>query len=700
MNILNHRCRILGGLFLTALLLSPSMVWADDQKKKKSASETRTSSETQTPVVMVTASRVEADLFELPMTVNVITAEDLKREPYAYLTDALAAVPGLTLSDNSGQAGAKTVSIRGEATGRTLVLINGVKQVDKRDGNSNILVDSSQIERIEIIKGPASVLYGPEAIGGVINIITKKGGDKPVSFSQNFILDSSSNSLNVQSAVFGSVNGFNYRFSGSGVNVKDRKVPGGTATTSRFRNRYYSGQLGYDWDKASVTLRADEYSSYIYYALGDSMPQNNYYMYAPDNDRRTYSGTVELRDLATFLPKVTLNGSYQNAKRDWTSDFGGAAMTGYVARVKSDQDQYSFSGVSEWSLGNHYVTAGWDYDFDDVHIDSDRLPYVPTAQTFLSWAKVEQDTLGVFLQDEWSFHPDYKLTLGARQTWLDSKFIDKEGRSYATPAKTNRTFNDLVGSAGLVYTGIDDLALRLSWSQGNRYPTVQQLYTGDAGHGGAAVTSLPNPDLEAETSNSYEMGARYQGGGWDVDGSMFYSTAKNYIARYTDDRGVRSWYNAQKAETLGAELALGYTFESTNLTPYTNATWIRRTYTHQTGVKSRKTGTPPFFGRVGLKWNADVNESQRVFVDLYSDWAAKTENVSMSGAMVNTTTATEHEAWQTLNLTLGLEGGEDHKYNASLSLRNIGNQHYVTSKGSSSLPEPGFHIVLGLGFEY
>ena len=695
MNIRHLSRRLFGSLFLTTLLISPSAVYADDETEEEE--KKTTASESETPVVMVTASRVEADLFELPMTVNVITGEDLKREPVTNITDILAMVPGLELS-NPGLAGAKRISIRGEDVGRTLILVNGVKTVDKRAGTSAVMIDASQIERIEIIKGPASVLYGPEAIGGVVNIITKKGGEKPLGFSQNFVLDSSTGSVDVQSAVFGNANGFNYRFSGSGTNVGDRKVPGGKASRSNYKNRYYSGQLGYDWDKGSFSVRADQYESSIYYATSETSALNASTantMRFPENDRKAVTGVLELRDIAVFMPKLTLTGSYQNSKRNSMSEFFGM---GWVGEVNSDQDQYGFSGVSEWNFGDHYITAGWDYEFDDVEVGNVQNYVDPSRRDYYSRAHVEQDTLGVFVQDEWSFADAFKLTLGARQTWVESKFIDKEGPAYDIPSRTNRKHNSLVGSAGLVYTGVDDLALRLQWSQGNRYPTVSQLFTGQAGHGGSAVSSHPNPDLKPERSNSYEAGARYQGNGWDIDGAVFYTVSRDYIASYTENNWA-SFYNAAEATTLGSELSLGYTFESTGLKPYTSVTWLRREYTHYNGVKTRQTGTPDFQGRVGLKWQADVNENQTVFTDLYSNWAREAENLSLGSAM-SSGSVSRTPAWQTLNLTLGIEGGEDHRYNASLSLRNIGNQNYVTSKGSSSLPEPGFHIVLGVGFEY
>ena len=696
MNVCSRKCRFLGSLFLTALLFSPPVVLAANEEDE--AENSAQSEAVQLNVIMVTATRVLAELFELPMTVNVISAEDIKRNPVTNITDVLETIPGVAM-ESPGLAGAKRVSIRGEDVGRTLILINGVKTVDKRNAQSGVLIDASQIERIEVIKGPASVLYGPEAIGGVINIITKNGGEKPISFSQDFVLDSSTNSVDVQSAIFGNVNGFNYRFSGSGTNVGERKIPGGYADgksdKSNYKNRYYSAQLGYDWDKGSFSVRADQYESVIQYALGSAMADSNTFMRMPENDRQAVVGTLELRDLNAYLPKLTLTGSYQNTKRsmisDWINSSSLPPMMNYIGEVKSDHDQYTFSGVSEWSLGKHYVTAGWDYEFDDINV-ANRTDW--TNRYSYSTAHVEQDTLGIFIQDEWSFVEDFKLSLGARQTWVESRFIDKDGPSYAIPSSDKKKHSSLVGNVGLVYTGIDDLSLRMQWSQGNRYPTVSQLFTGSAGHGGGAVTSIPNPDLQPETSNSYEVGARYRGGSWDVDTAVFYTTAKDYIAGFTQN-GVASYYNAAKAETLGAEMSVGYTFESTNLTPYTNVTWLHRTFTHYNGRETDQTGTPDFQGRVGLKWHADVHESQRVFTDLYCNWATRAENLSATAV-----DATKYPAWQTLNLTLGVEGGEDHKYNASLSLKNIGNQHYSTSKGSANLPEPGFHVVLGVGFEY
>ena len=128
--------------------------------------------------VKVTASRVEQELMDVPMSVSVITNEEIAKSSARTIGELLEDVPGVQIV-NSGSQGLKRLSIRGENSFRTLVMIDGQKLSEQKsmDGTA-ILIDPTTVERIEVIKGPASVLYGSDAIGGAINIITKKGGTK------------------------------------------------------------------------------------------------------------------------------------------------------------------------------------------------------------------------------------------------------------------------------------------------------------------------------------------------------------------------------------------------------------------------------------------------------------------------------------------------------------------------------------------
>jgi hemoglobin/transferrin/lactoferrin receptor protein len=659
--------------------------------------------------IMVTANRVLQELFELPMTVNVITAEDLEKQPYTSIYDVLSNVPGVSVqgTGNTGLAGASRVSIRGEAFGRTLIMIDGVKAIDKDKATGTILITPSQIERIEIIKGPASVLYGAEAIGGVINIITKKGGTKPVGFSQNVVLDSSTESADLTTALFGSYKGFNYRFSGNGVNVKNRKVPKGArdasgalindgVSGSHYRNRYYSGQIGYDYDKFSISLQYDKYENETYYSLGETTLASGTTVFLfPINDRETWRGSFIANDLGP-MKKLTIVGSKQNVKRDWTS-----IASVMVALVNSDSDQYTGSIQTEWSLGSHYLTAGVDYIRDEIQLFVDNK--AGSRQLGKGTADIEQTNLGIFAQDEWKFHDNWRATFGVRQTWFKGETKGSTGNYFDGDIENERTYSDFVGSVGLVYTGIKDLALRAQWAQGTRYPTVGQLFTGTTGHFGSNTPSEPNPNLRPEKSNSYELGLRLIRGGWDVDLSLFYTIAKDFIDSMTID-GVSTYVNASKATTRGAELTASYTFLDYGLTPYVNAVTLRRQFTDRNGRKTNKTGYSPLQGTVGLKFEKDVNESMRFYSDFHVDWALKAESHMGTGdAMASADVGSgesKYEAWQNASITLGVRGGVDHKYNVSLSVRNIFDQIYSRAKGPKNLPEAGLHAVLGLGFEY
>lgn len=129
--------------------------------------------------VVVTASRIPEPRERTGESISVITANDLSRQQTIVLTDALAQVPGLTVVRNGGIGQPTSVSIRGAETGQTLVLVDGVRINDPSSVDDQaILADlfANNIDRVEVLRGPQSTLYGSDAIGGVVNVITRRGG--------------------------------------------------------------------------------------------------------------------------------------------------------------------------------------------------------------------------------------------------------------------------------------------------------------------------------------------------------------------------------------------------------------------------------------------------------------------------------------------------------------------------------------------
>ena len=188
----------------------------------------------------------------------------------------------------------------------------------------------------------------------------------------------------------------------------------------------------------------------------------------------------------------------------------------------------------------------------------------------------KQTVHAVFASMETQLPWDLTANYGVRYTWVDSEMntatASKNGYTRITmPRRTiNREYVNVddgsagdtgssdnsraVFNAGLIWKGIDNLALRATWSQGFRAAILQERYL--ATSMGGQGTLYGNPDLKPETSNNFEVGARFNNGPVVIDAAAFYSDAKNYITTEYLADGVNSRYvNADKAKTRGLELA-------------------------------------------------------------------------------------------------------------------------------------------------
>ena len=126
--------------------------------------------------VVVTATTVETPAEQLGATVSVITEEDFRTYHYVTVQDALRSVPGLDVRQSGSLGTTTSISIRGVDPTKVQVLIDGVRVASPTLGEAELSdISPDLIDRIEIIRGPQSTLYGADAIGGVVNIITKKG---------------------------------------------------------------------------------------------------------------------------------------------------------------------------------------------------------------------------------------------------------------------------------------------------------------------------------------------------------------------------------------------------------------------------------------------------------------------------------------------------------------------------------------------
>lgn len=602
-----------------------------------------------TKTLTVTATKTEHELREIPMTVNLITAEDIKNSPSSSVSEILAAVSGVTIEDN-GAAGAMKVKIRGEASKRTLVIIDGVRQNEHAPstGALPILISPSDIERIEVIKGPSSVLYGSDAMGGVVNIITKKSADKPFSLTQRVIYDSSSQRYDHYVGASGSHKGFFYVAGYDTIKSDLRDTPAGKLVGTDYKRENYMGKLGYKWDKGELSLGTQHHYNDANSRVGINNPPNVTPM---DFHRHSYDTQFVLKDITAHFVKFNINAAQQEIRRETSS---------FLRKT----DAYTVSPQTDWVFGDHYFIAGGQYNNDDF------------KNTQLSNGKVREAGLwdaSVFIQDEWSIMEKFSLTLGARQSWYHSSSGSK-----------SKDLNKLVGSAGAVYLLNDGISLRAQFSQGFKTPSIYETMMG-------STMLIVNPDLKPEESNKFDLGAVITAGGIKLDAALFYTKADNYIAwRIVAPMQVRP-ENINKAETVGAEFGLSCDIRS--FTPYVSATYIDRTYWNAPGSavkKTNKTGIAPFFGFAGVRWEKNIAEFT-VFSDLKAIWAGAADYESSSGKI------TRDDAWHTFNIQLGLQKAQ---YFFTLDINNICDEKYIKAESSPNFYEPGAHVILSAGFNF
>ncbi len=272
--------------------------------------------------VVVTATRTEQPKEKTGTSISVITAEDLEKHQIASVADALAETPSLTVVRNGGLGQPTTIGLRGANAGQTLVLVDGVRINDPSTTDTQAILGDlfvNNIDRIEVLRGPQSTLYGSDALGGVVNILTRIGGDDPFAVRASAEVGSfDTYHLNV--AARGTVDSVDY---GAGLNfVRTNGTPAadknnGNPETDGYRNFGASENLRWNVsDNVSVDLRGyytnardgfdDNFASTPPFLVADSAAYNT------NTVASGYAGVNFSLFDGMFRNRVAINGSRDN----------------------------------------------------------------------------------------------------------------------------------------------------------------------------------------------------------------------------------------------------------------------------------------------------------------------------------------------------------------------------------------------------
>ena len=479
------------------------------------AQDERTDRATALDTIVVTPLRRESTLAASTSTVTVIDRQEIDRSAAPDLPSLLKSYPGVSITGYGGQGAVSNVYLRGMGSTQTLVLINGMRTASVTSGTSSIFnIPLSAIERIEVAKGGHSAQYGADAIGGVINIITKDGSSCPDGQARCSSITAGVThpwggytNLNTRGRTDG---GLEYSVGGAvlGTRGYDFTTPlawGHEPDDDGFLQGSFDFNLSqsFDWGKL--------YANGLY-----SRGRSQFDSVAPaDNEV----------DTDTFAGKV---GAHVDHSESWFSIIELTAGLDYTANFRD-----GVAGTRDYDTRRYGVFASTQKTFDlgdYSHVLSGGVEaYREEVSSATAYSVTGRDLAAVFGQ--YAFEYDrLNVNTGIR-------YDHNEQFGSAT------TWN-----AGASYEIIDDVTLRASYNTGFRAPTFNDLY----------YPGYSNPNLRPEKSRGYEVGALWQiAPQTSLDVAFYQTWLRDAIA---SNPPTYLPFNVASAKVTGFEAVLAHTF--------------------------------------------------------------------------------------------------------------------------------------------
>lgn len=618
--------------------------------------------------ITLSGSGLETSVMKSPASVTVVDEGQIKRIAPTSTAELLRSVPGVIIKDS----GIERIIIRGESSGRVLIKIDGQALTDHTGYGTPILIDPTTIERIEIVRGAASVVSGSRAIGGVVNIITKRGGDKAFEGSVSAGYFSATDGYRTSVNIGGSQGNLDYRLSFGKSDMGDRNAPSGSLTPSDIQDQNISAHLGYTSGNHYWAFKAQKYdlSANAYTGSPDIS------VALPKRDLTKLGLYYEGTDVTPWMSKLNFNLYHQTVDREFVNVIRPGGPMVITSDSVDEQQTYGFNldATLEFAEG-HRTLIGMQYEND--FIDSDKTTKVNVAPfpTLLNNdARIK--TFSIYGQHEIDFSNTLTGTVGARFYKVDAELEASNVSALTTNSDTR-----WLGSAGLVWTPREELALRVNLSQGYSYPTLQQLFMTTSA---AGRLTTGNPNLLSESSTTLELGARFDDGNSVVDATLFYTKAKDYISTTPNLAPPNYTYvNVDGATSYGLELYAEKTIGDSRFTPYISATWMRREFEYGTGLSTYDSGTPEIFGKIGVRYDWDLGN---VFgsLDAFVQGEGKTVTRNSAGTIIDQTggyatfnIAAEAELAKNVHVTASFNNLFDKSYDPVNSIEGAGRNFSV-----------------------
>ncbi|TWH46378.1 TonB-dependent siderophore receptor [Sporomusa sp. KB1] len=653
------------------LLLLPSLAWAADSKAADAESITLEE-------VVVTAVPLEKYL----VTTSVITDKDIEAKGARNLTEVLEDVPGLNL--HQGRKGNTAIEIRGLSSSEVKIYIDGVLVNPLAKMTSSAAVDISMIPvnniaKIEVIKGPAPVIYGTDAKGGVILITTKNGSAYQ------------GGNLSLAAGTWGTMNGsVSY---GGGDKKFNYYFDAGSERTDGYRSyekdtQYFNSKLKWTFDNDASLTFTGGYSTTdkdcpnaidpvsgktISYKTGFWPGLNNwqYRDWEKTNLSLDYAKKVNKKlDFDVKVYRFTESQGLWANGSDYDANSGVTPSTYSKDRWNVSYWDSDLTGVelaSNWKLNEmHTVTFGMLYNT----INWSKSDSALSDPDNYSWLDYNNKRYGYYVQDNILANDRTTVTIGVRH---DTNEVENVDNSSINGSSTNPTVN-------MVYRMDKRNTLRTSYGQTYNFPSAEQLFADTSG----------NASLKPEKAKNYEIGLKHE---FDATLTGDIAIFQNDIEDKIDRLNKKSKYrNLNWAKIKGIELELNKKI-SDRLNGFVNYTYLDTSAENTDGTVTELTYTPKHHINYGLNYQADKGYHFNLTGHLVG--RRYTADTNSGDTRSVNTTYSNLPSYHVVDLKISRKVSE--KQDWYITVHNIFDKHY---EEELFYPNPGTWMMVGTNYKF
>jgi len=500
--------------FLGLVLSAPG--WCQEKTKEEEAEKQAKKIQITEEIVVVGRA-----LRQLPVaTVTTITTTQIEERRPLDLAEAIKYAPGVMVT--FGDKDTYTLKLRGIDAKRIALLLDGVPEVEPYYSTFDLkTITAAGLDSIQITKGPSSVLYGPNTLGGIVNVITRRPGPEPrlaltgsygEHSTRGAILDGGAQWKKFAlagSASFQDSNGFVY---------PDESGENGSRANSDYERFNLSAKLYYTpSDRTEIMVNGGIYRSDYGMPASLFVQRPRYWRFKNwDSTSFNAGGFTSLGERSTLRFRAFYIG-YQNTLDQWRD----AALTIRQFESTFDNEVYGAFGLADLAAGAGNALKLSLYFQRDIARSQDDVG--------LAWQEFDQSTLSAGLEDHYDLGDRWKLIGG-----LSLDYIAKY-----TGGSTTK-LNPLLG---VKFSPSADLDLHVSASLKSKFPSMRSMYSPSSG----------NPDLVSEQGTCFELGGSYNRGVL-ISGAVFAYEFKNLIDSVRLLDGTRRYWNIGRAHINGAEL--------------------------------------------------------------------------------------------------------------------------------------------------